>query len=558
MPYLLPYECSSIETHTLAGPVMDDLELISKGSETSASLADVLFPQCSTNARTMWDTMAGTFSSDRQYLSDTQTVLKNYQYDQTLSWNESDSYFELHRPLAENTAFETQYQYLDLDFVKWANHNPVVCQLLVLANYTAPVLNTLLPFISVLIIMIVRYLRDGTISFSDFRTIIWETLGKRIAGFISAPTLTGKLYGLFIAAMYFTNIYANVRSCIKFKKSFIEIEGYLDATHAMLSASLAECERQVEAMDQLKTYEPYCDHLSEHFDSLSNAKDSMDKALSKPGGKRSNGPMYTAFYRFVMDPILVATCHIGTKILAYGEILSRMCGHVSNGTMNYCKYSSTRHTQIKDFRHPIMPPDTSINNTVSLDKNISITGPNASGKTTVIKAVLINSLLSQQFGVGAYRSAKIRVAKGFHSYLNVPDTADRDSLFQAEARRCKMILDTLENSTGYHLCLFDELYSGTNPYEATGATIAYLSHVAESYPNVRFLLTTHLVDVCHRLKASNKNMMMEGSIKDDIYCPTYKLKDGVSTVKSGYIVLKDLGYPMDIIKRLNSFAPQEN
>lgn len=558
MSYNLPYECDSIATHTLDMGVMDDLELISKGTETSASLADVLFAGCSTNACSMWNTMAGTFSSDLQYLSDTQHVLKNYQYDPALSWIESDSYCDLHHPLAENKAFETQYQYLDLDFVKWANHNPVVCQVLVLANYTAPVLNTLLPFISVLIIMMVRYLRDGTISLSDFKTIMWETIGKRIAGFVSAPTLTGKLYGLFLAVMYFTNIYANVRSCIKFKKSFVEIERYLDATQAMLSASLTECERQAEAMDQLKTYEPYCDQLSEHFESLSNAKSTMDTALSKFGGKRSKGPMYTAFYRFVMDPVLVGTCSIGTKILAYGEILWYMCGHVSKGTMNYCKYSSTRHTQIKNFRHPTMPPDTSITNTISLDKNISITGPNASGKTTVIKAVLINSLLSQQFGIGTYRTAKIRVATGFHSYLNVPDTADRDSLFQAEARRCKTILDTLAKSTGYHLCLFDELYSGTNPYEATGATIAYLSHVAKCYPDVRFLLTTHLVDVCHRLKASNKNMMMNGSIEGDIYRPTYKLSKGVSTVRSGYIVLKDLGYPADIVDRLNSFAHEEN
>lgn len=558
MSYLLPYECNTIETHTLAEPVMDDLELISKGTETSLSLADVLLDNSSVNARSMWDTMAGTFSSDRDYLSDTQNMLRNYDYDPTLTWSESDSYTELHRPLAENKSFETQYQYLDLDFVKWTNHNPAVCQLLVLANYTAPVLNTLLPFISVLIVMVIRYLRDGSLNISDLKTIIWETLGKRIAGFITAPTLSGKLYGLFIAVMYFVNIYANVRSCIKFKKSFVEIEEYLNTTQLLLSTSLAECERQSEAMDELSTYSPYCDNLSKYFESLSDAKETIDMALSKTSGGIKKGRMYNTFYKFVMDPVLVTTCGIGTKILAYGEIIWYMCKHVSDGTMNYCKYSTSRHSQIKDFHHPTMSTDASVNNTISLDKNISLTGPNASGKTTVIKAILINSLLSQQFGIGSYKSARIRIARGFHSYLNVPDTADRDSLFQAEARRCKTILDTLEKSTGYHLCLFDELYSGTNPHEATGATIAYLSFVAEQYPNVRFLLTTHLVDVCHRLKASNKNMMMNGSIEGDIYCPTYKLSRGISTMQSGYIVLKDLGYPADIIKRLNSFADQEN
>ena len=85
---------------------MDDLELISKGTETSLSLADVLLDNSSVNARSMWDTMAGTFSSDRDYLSDTQNMLRNYDYDPTLTWSESDSYTELHRPLAENKSLK--------------------------------------------------------------------------------------------------------------------------------------------------------------------------------------------------------------------------------------------------------------------------------------------------------------------------------------------------------------------------------------------------------------------------------------------------------------------
>ena len=33
-----------------------------------------------------------------------------------------------------------------------------------------------------------------------------------------------------------------------------------------------------------------------------------------------------------------------------------------------------------------------------------------------------------------------------HCYLNIPDTSNRDSLFQAEARRCKEIIDALSAS----------------------------------------------------------------------------------------------------------------
>ena len=54
--------------------------------------------------------------------------------------------------------------------------------------------------------------------------------------------------------------------------------------------------------------------------------------------------------------------------------------------------------------------------------------------------------MSQQIGYGCYSSAKIKCYDNFHSYLNIPDTSGRDSLFQAEARRCKDILETITNN----------------------------------------------------------------------------------------------------------------
>ena len=78
-----------------------------------------------------------------------------------------------------------------------------------------------------------------------------------------------------------------------------------------------------------------------------------------------------------------------------------------------------------------------IKNTVKLQKNMIITGPNASGKTTILKSTLINIIFTQQFGCGFYDSGKLKPYKYIHCYLNIPDTSGRDSLFQAEARRCK-------------------------------------------------------------------------------------------------------------------------
>ena len=85
-----------------------------------------------------------------------------------------------------------------------------------------------------------------------------------------------------------------------------------------------------------------------------------------------------------------------------------------------------------------------------------VTGPNAAGKTTLLKSVILNLLLTQQFGVGFYKKAIIKPYDYIYCYLNIPDTSGRDSLFQAEARRCKEILGTIEkHKNKRHFCIFD-------------------------------------------------------------------------------------------------------
>ena len=108
-------------------------------------------------------------------------------------------------------------------------------------------------------------------------------------------------------------------------------------------------------------------------------------------------------------------------------------------------------------------------------------GPNASGKTTILKSTLINIIFSQQVGCGVYDSAKIKPFDFLHCYLNIPDTYGRDSLFQAEARRCKEILDVIENTENKsHFCLFDELYSGTNPDEAILSAVSFMNYLIKN------------------------------------------------------------------------------
>ena len=115
-------------------------------------------------------------------------------------------------------------------------------------------------------------------------------------------------------------------------------------------------------------------------------------------------------------------------------------------------------------------------------------------------------------------------------------------MFQAEVRRCKIFLDNIKESPPdtRHFCIFDELFSGTNPYEAVASAYGYLSYLNKN-KNIKFMLTTHYLDLC---KEFDKDLKY---IKNYNTENKYHIGRGISTVKGGIKILHELAYPEEII-----------
>jgi len=217
---------------------------------------------------------------------------------------------------------------------------------------------------------------------------------------------------------------------------------------------------------------------------------------------------------------------------------------VKSGAICPCKFG--KQTVFKEMYYLPLIEQKTVRNTVDLKQNLILSGPNASGKTTVLKSMMINSLLCQQLGLGCFSEATICGYDFFHSYLNIPDTSGRDSLFQAEARRCKEILDcVLLHKEKRHLCIFDEIYSGTNPVDAVSCATMYLSLLNERKTSIDYLITTHFIELCKHFVGSEQvvNRKMDVLQTEEKITFLYRILEGYSTVHGGKYILKEMKYP---------------
>ena len=190
-------------------------------------------------------------------------------------------------------------------------------------------------------------------------------------------------------------------------------------------------------------------------------------------------------------------------------------------------------------------------NNIKIENNIIITGPNAAGKSTFIKSIAINLLLSQTIGLSSSKKFIITPFKLIDTYLHIPDTTGSASLFETEMLRSKEYIKKIKESKGLSFVIMDELFSSTNYVEGFSGAFAILNKISK-YEKSMFIVTTHYTKLSALEKKTNgkiKNYKFEidRNNKNEIIF-NYKLKRGYSTQYIALELLKNNNFDDDIIK----------
>ena len=358
-----------------------------------------------------------------------------------------------------------------------------------------------------------------TITIESYYRVLMNIFSKHALGnvftIMEDVSWEKRIYAIVSVVFYFFSIYQNSIVCYRFYKNFKSIHTDLFLLRDYLTTTIENMNTIEQYSIKHNTYLPFIQSIYPHKEYCVKLLEELNVITEFDITKlhiksRQIGYIMKYFYEFHINKDIQNTIEFSFGLNSYMEHMNGINSLHREKLINKCKFG--KKTKMEKAFYPYLMFSEPVKNDIDLSKNIAITGPNASGKTTILKTVLFNLIFSQSFGYGFYSKATINLYNHIHCYLNIPDTSGRDSLFQAEARRCKEILESLEDGN-QHFCIFDELFSGTNPSEACASSYGFIKYLIKQN-NIDFILTTHLTELCKKIEPMMENQHMNVN-KDD-------------------------------------------
>lgn len=206
--------------------------------------------------------------------------------------------------------------------------------------------------------------------------------------------------------------------------------------------------------------------------------------------------------------------------------------------------------EAKDMYHPLLSEP--VANSIYEHHPVLLTGSNASGKSTFLKTVAINALLSQTCGMALakeYRSCFFRIYSSMALKDNIQGS---ESYFIVEIKSLKRILDAVNQDKTPVLCFVDEVLRGTNTVERIAASSRILQSFANS--GVMCFAATHDIELTHMLEHLYSNYHFKEDVKDNDVIFNYRLYEGRAVSRNAIKLLGVLGYDENVITKADETA----
>lgn len=204
--------------------------------------------------------------------------------------------------------------------------------------------------------------------------------------------------------------------------------------------------------------------------------------------------------------------------------------------------SSKLYIHAAGMTHPLL--NQPVPNDCITEKNILLTGSNASGKSTYLKTVGVNMILAQTLNLAFAESLRTTFFR-IRTSINISDDIiTGDSFYLAEIKRIKSLIDKVDEGEPLLICI-DEILKGTNTMERIAASAEILRYFAKS--NVVVLAATHDIELTGMLTELYDNYYFTENVNlSNIF--DYKLRKGVVYTSNAIKLLERYDFPESIIE----------
>lgn len=216
----------------------------------------------------------------------------------------------------------------------------------------------------------------------------------------------------------------------------------------------------------------------------------------------------------------------------------------------YCKpvFHSENSISFDNFYHPLL--SNPVHNSGKIKNDSIITGSNASGKSTFIKALAVNGILAQTIHTCTAKEFNLRFSLIITSMAVRDNIVEGDSYFIMEIKSLKRILDKVQDTVC--TCFVDEILKGTNTIERIGASAAILKYLHDI--DCLCITASHDIELTNILSDKYDNYHFREHITDDGIHFDYKLKEGPSQTKNAIKLLHYMNFDSQIVEAAESLV----
>ncbi|MDR3644977.1 MAG: DNA mismatch repair protein MutS, partial [Clostridia bacterium] len=217
----------------------------------------------------------------------------------------------------------------------------------------------------------------------------------------------------------------------------------------------------------------------------------------------------------------------------------------------YCvpEFTGSESLELEEMYHPLLKKP--VPNSVTLRRSVLVTGSNASGKSTFVKAVAVNAIFAQTIHTCLARSFRLKPSFVVTSMAVGDDIEAGESYYVAEVRSLRRMIARLSPETRC-LCFIDEILRGTNTIERIAASAAILDYLRSR--NCLVLAATHDIELTEITAAYFDNYHFREHVSGRGIRFDYKIHEGWATTKNAIRLLEFMEYDRSITSEASMLA----